>query len=106
MLLNYNWTMLVFFVFFESIFPISCLQGVDPGLTPVTDPSAYPAVIHGTYASKWEPIKKRGLSRMARNHIHFAPGRRGTLVWHISGKLIQTSFSFHLGCTKTTSYLA
>ncbi len=80
--------------FFESIFPISCLQGVDPGLTPVTDPSAYPAVIHGTYASKWEPIKKRGLSRMARNHIHFAPGRRDTLVLHISRKLIQIVFSF------------
>ncbi len=79
---------------------------MDPGLTPVADPSAYPAVIHGTYASKWEPIKKRGLSRMARNHIHFAPGRRDTVVWRIFRKLIQIMLSFHLGCTKITSYLA
>ena len=49
-------------------------QGIDPDLKPITDPSAYPVVVHGTYSKAWEQIRKQGLSKMRRNHIHFAKG--------------------------------
>ncbi|XP_048586209.1 tRNA 2'-phosphotransferase 1 isoform X2 [Nematostella vectensis] len=53
------------------------VQGLD--LSPITDKDMdkYPTVIHGTYLNSWQSIKKQGLSRMARNHIHFAPGVPG-----------------------------
>lgn len=44
-------------------------------LQKIEDPTDYPVVIHGTYMKFWHLIKKEGLKRMARNHIHFAPGR-------------------------------
>lgn len=31
-------------------------------------------IIHGTYSRYWPKIKREGLSRMKRNHIHFAKG--------------------------------
>lgn len=31
-------------------------------------------IIHGTYFKYWPKIKTKGLSRMKRNHIHFAKG--------------------------------
>lgn len=31
-------------------------------------------IIHGTYLKNWKKIKTEGLSRMRRNHIHFAKG--------------------------------
>lgn len=34
-------------------------------------------VIHGTYLRNWEKINKEGISRMRRNHIHFATGLPG-----------------------------
>jgi 2'-phosphotransferase len=34
-------------------------------------------VVHGTYTQAWKIIKKKGLSRMNRNHIHFAIGTPG-----------------------------
>ena len=36
-----------------------------------------PLVIHGTYGKNWFSIKEKGLSRMNRTHIHFAPGEPG-----------------------------
>lgn len=33
---------------------------------------AYPTCVHGTYLSAWPTIKEKGLSKMARRHIHFA----------------------------------
>lgn len=46
-------------------------------LTPITaeDLEKYPVVVHGTYRQFWEnDIKTTGLSRMQRNHVHFAIG--------------------------------
>jgi len=34
-------------------------------------------IIHGTYKDAWEKIKHEGISRMNRNHIHFAAGLPG-----------------------------
>jgi hypothetical protein len=34
--------------------------------------------VHGTYWRAWERIRTLGLSRMTRNHIHFAQGVPGT----------------------------
>lgn len=39
----------------------------------VEEPFSTP-VIHGTNAEAWKSIKTQGLSRMGRNHIHFAVG--------------------------------
>jgi len=33
--------------------------------------------VHGTYFAAWKTIKTDGLSRMTRNHIHFAIGEIG-----------------------------
>lgn len=42
-------------------------------LTPLLKAADFPQnVIHGTNAKCWELIRKSGLSRMKRNHIHFA----------------------------------
>lgn len=49
----------------------------DLELDPITDHSDAPVVVHGTYSECWELIKTQGLSRMSRNHIHFAPGEPG-----------------------------
>lgn len=39
----------------------------------------YPVVYHGTYKKNLEPIMKLGLSKMARNHIHFATAYDGSV---------------------------
>lgn len=36
--------------------------------------ASMPTVIHGTTQQAWETIRKEGLSRMGRTHIHFATG--------------------------------
>lgn len=48
-------------------------------LTPITNDELIKMkptdIVHGTYRKKWdEYIRKEGLCRMERNHIHFAPG--------------------------------
>eukprot|EP01027_Heterolobosea_sp_BB2_P018444 GEZU01025977.1.p1 GENE.GEZU01025977.1~~GEZU01025977.1.p1 ORF type:complete len:235 (+),score=76.74 GEZU01025977.1:507-1211(+) len=47
-------------------------------LKPITNPDEAPIVVHGTYYKPWDLIKKTGLSRMSRTHIHFAAGEPGT----------------------------
>ncbi|XP_060532422.1 tRNA 2'-phosphotransferase 1-like isoform X2 [Cylas formicarius] len=45
-------------------------------LTPITSPQTI-QVLHGTYIQNWKFIRIQGLSRMRRNHIHFAKGLPG-----------------------------
>ncbi|OWF37615.1 uncharacterized protein LOC110467255 [Mizuhopecten yessoensis] len=51
------------------------VQNLD--LKPITSAEEAQEVIHGTYYKSWEIIKHSGLSRMGRNHIHFAAGEPG-----------------------------
>lgn len=44
---------------------------------PKGENSAEGVVVHGTYKKAWDQIKKTGLSKMNRNHIHFAIGTPG-----------------------------
>ncbi|KAK2715018.1 tRNA 2'-phosphotransferase 1-like isoform X2 [Artemia franciscana] len=46
-------------------------------LEPITDPSSVPVCIHGTYMKLWPNLRKNGIHRMSRQHIHFAPGEPG-----------------------------
>ncbi|KAJ8919269.1 hypothetical protein NQ315_003853 [Exocentrus adspersus] len=48
----------------------------DPNLVPILEANDL-EVIHGTRYTSWNTIKKEGLSRMKRNHIHFARGLPG-----------------------------
>ncbi|CAJ1442763.1 unnamed protein product [Effrenium voratum] len=40
----------------------------------ISDPSTVQDCVHGTYLVHWPFIKRQGLSKVARNHIHLAPG--------------------------------
>lgn len=53
-------------------------------------------VVHGTYHESWINIKRTGLSKMGRTHIHFAKGEYG------SADVISGTFYFH---TAHTAYL-
>jgi 2'-phosphotransferase len=46
-------------------------------LAEIVDPKEAPVVVHGTYLACLEAIKRDGLCRMKRTHIHFAPGIPG-----------------------------
>ena len=37
------------------------------------DMDKFPVICHGTYVKYWDSIRKEGLNRMKRNHIHFVP---------------------------------
>lgn len=43
-------------------------------LEPVLSAEEVPVCVHGTYKEYLESIKKEGLKRMSRNHVHFATG--------------------------------
>lgn len=44
---------------------------------PKSENSTQGVVVHGTDAQAWKSIRKEGLSKMGRNHIHFAVGTPG-----------------------------
>jgi len=52
---------------------------VDLELTPIKSLDQLPngTAVHGTYFDAWRAIKKDGLRKMTRNHIHFALGEMG-----------------------------
>ena len=37
----------------------------------------YPVCVHGTWWKAWEDMKKKGISRLGRNPIHFCSGMIG-----------------------------
>ncbi|CAK0820423.1 unnamed protein product, partial [Prorocentrum cordatum] len=43
-------------------------------LEQITDPSTVTECVHGTYLVHWPFVKRQGLSKVARNHIHMANG--------------------------------
>eukprot|EP00056_Hartaetosiga_gracilis_P014332 m.240299 g.240299 ORF g.240299 m.240299 type:complete len:213 (+) comp14839_c0_seq1:234-872(+) len=43
-------------------------------LTPIVSAESFPVVVHGTNRKAYQLIQTEGLSRMQRNHIHFATG--------------------------------
>ncbi|XP_008119587.1 tRNA 2'-phosphotransferase 1 isoform X4 [Anolis carolinensis] len=54
------------------------LQVSELELVPLLNPSDFPEIVaHGTYLHHWPAIRKDGLSRMGRSHIHLAPGLPG-----------------------------
>ncbi|XP_067031889.1 tRNA 2'-phosphotransferase 1-like isoform X1 [Acropora muricata] len=53
------------------------MQVDDLDLELIIDHTKAPKVIHGTYRDCWEQIEVQGLSKMKRNHIHFAIGEPG-----------------------------
>lgn len=53
------------------------MEGIEADLVPITDVKDCPVAVHGTYYKGWDGIKVSGLSRMARQHIHFAQGLPG-----------------------------
>lgn len=65
----------------ESVLYIKATQGhtlkvADLSLIPITtiNMHEYPVVVHGTYKACLPSIQRSGLSRMSRQHIHFAIG--------------------------------
>ncbi|KAM7356138.1 tRNA 2'-phosphotransferase [Cochliomyia hominivorax] len=44
----------------------------DKCLKEIVSANEVPLAVHGTYLRHWEAIKREGLKRMSRNHVHFA----------------------------------
>ena len=55
------------------------IKTIQVEMEPVTSAAEYPNIIHGTNTAAWALISKdpKGISRMKRNHIHFATGLLG-----------------------------
>ncbi|KAJ7860448.1 phosphotransferase KptA/Tpt1 [Mycena olivaceomarginata] len=54
--------------------PVSPFDEVMGGLTRIHWEWQVSMAVHGTSMKAWEAISSQGLSRMSRNHIHFAQG--------------------------------
>lgn len=54
------------------------IKGIDPNLLlrrlSPEELAELPMIVHGTYSEPWKTIQQQGLSKMKRNHIHFASG--------------------------------
>ncbi|KAI8820475.1 KptA family-domain-containing protein [Fimicolochytrium jonesii] len=66
----------------QTVYLIRANQGhslttAEVQLTPITEASQAPVVIHGTYKNVYPIIAKEGLKPMSRQHIHFAAGMPG-----------------------------
>ncbi|XP_063691886.1 tRNA 2'-phosphotransferase 1-like isoform X2 [Bolinopsis microptera] len=48
------------------------VQGLE--LERIESADGYTGIVHGTYDAAWESIRRKGLSKMNRTHIHFAVG--------------------------------
>ena len=75
------------------------IPGVNPGLIPIKDAALYPKVIHGTNREAYKIIRFEGLSKMDRNHVHFAvgePGEKGV----VSGMANESTIHIHLDLAK------
>ena len=66
----------------------------------ITNPKDVPIAIHGTYERCIDMIKKDGLCRMERQHIHMAPGLRDGVI---SGMRSNCQYAVYVNITK---YLA
>lgn len=55
------------------------LKQIQVDMEPITSAADHPTIIHGTHRGAWALIAQdpKGLSRMKRNHIHFATGLLG-----------------------------
>jgi len=53
------------------------IKAVEVEMEEIVAADDIPKVIHGTYLKAWDLIKTSGLSKMKRNHIHFAAGEPG-----------------------------
>ncbi|XP_026833981.1 tRNA 2'-phosphotransferase 1 [Drosophila erecta] len=51
---------------------MAVVEGEAGGLERITHVGQIPLAVHGTYYRYWEAISNQGLSRMNRNHVHFA----------------------------------
>ncbi|KAF8523003.1 KptA family-domain-containing protein [Gautieria morchelliformis] len=83
----------------ESMWWIRANQGhsietVEIDMIPVTSPEQVIMAVHGTNKRAWERIAVEGLSRMKRQHIHFAQGIPGSGV--ISGMRTTSQVYIHL----------
>ncbi len=56
-------------------------------------------VVHGTYHESWINIKRTGLSKMGRTHIHFAKGEYG------SADVISGTLTFARHTRRTSDWL-
>ncbi|XP_017129526.1 tRNA 2'-phosphotransferase 1 [Drosophila elegans] len=55
---------------------LSVLDGEAGGLDRINLKGQVPLAVHGTFYRHWEAIQTQGLSRMKRNHVHFASSDR------------------------------
>lgn len=65
----------------------------------ITNPKELENCIHGTYLRHWESIKKQGLSRMNRQHIHFTTAYVGADTV-ISGMRSNCQLAIHINTDK------
>jgi len=74
------------------------MKTVQMELQPITSAREIPMAVHGTTQEAWRSISIRGLSKMTRNHIHFAQGIAGQDV--ISGMRTSSQILIYIDVQK------